>query len=714
MIEIPSTGVPIKAWVEGVQVEDDAKTQLRNVASLPVVWPHVAVMPDVHLGYGATVGSVIPTRGAIIPSAVGVDIGCVDADSEYLSPTGWHRIADYDGGQVMQYEPEGCQGRFVVPTNYIKKESKGFLHFKTKYGIDQMLSPDHRVLVWKITGRKRERICETITADQLAKIHERLVIGAKYEFKTTFDPIITTNLKLSDAALRVQVAVMADGYIRNYDTGNTVVKLKKVRKIERLEKLLQLAEIQYTRNTLDDVTSFSFNAPIATKTYKDFWKASLSQLELISEECLHWDGNWDDRVYFTRDKDSADFMQYAMTASGHRAVLRIDYKDGEADYRVFANENLMVGLGGSPKSEIKQVPSVDGLEYCFTVPSGYWVMRRNGNVVMTGNCGMQALKTNLKANDLPDTLAHVRTAIEEVIPHGRTNNGGFGDKGAWNNDPPKLVQEKWNVMNDAYRTLCAKHPFMLAYNTFNHLGTLGTGNHFVEVCLDKDQNVWIMLHSGSRGVGNKIGQYFIELAKKDMEAAHGTMPTDTDLCYLNEGTEHFDDYVDAVYWAQEYALHNRDIMMERATYALARSLGKTVYGVEGAVACHHNYVQKEHHFGEDVYVTRKGAVNAERGKLGIIPGSMGARSFIVRGLGNPESFNSCSHGAGRKMSRNAAKKAFTLKDHEEATKGIECRKDAGVIDETPGAYKSIDDVMNAQRDLVEVVAELHQVLCVKG
>jgi tRNA-splicing ligase RtcB len=404
MIEINSKGVPIKAWVEGVEVEEDAKTQLRNVASLPVVWPHIAVMPDVHLGYGACVGSVIPTKGAIVPSSVGVDIGC----------------------------------------------------------------------------------------------------------------------------------------------------------------------------------------------------------------------------------------------------------------------------------------------------------------------GMQALKTNLTANDLPDNLLGVRTAIEEVVPHGRTNNGGFGDKGAWNNDPPKLVQEKWKLMELQYRQMCAQHPFMLAYNTFNHLGTLGTGNHFIEVCLDKSQNVWIMLHSGSRGVGNKIGQYFIELARKDMEAAHGYMPEAKDLCYLTEGTQHFNDYFEAVSWAQAYAMYNREIMMERATYALARSLNRTVYGVDSAISCHHNYVSQEEHYGQELYVTRKGAVSAAKDELGIIPGSMGARSFIVRGKGNAESFHSCSHGAGRKMSRTAAKKAFTVKDHVEATKGIECRKDEDVIDETPGAYKDISAVMFAQRDLVDVVAELRQVLCVKG
>lgn len=405
MIEIPSKGVPIKAWVDGVPVEDEARAQLQNIALLPVVWPHVAVMPDVHLGKGATVGSVVPTRGAIIPAAVGVDIGC----------------------------------------------------------------------------------------------------------------------------------------------------------------------------------------------------------------------------------------------------------------------------------------------------------------------GMMAVKTNLKASDLPDSLAAVRSAIEERIPHGRTNNGGFGDKGAWNNAPPLVVEKSWGLIDPRYRELVSRHPHMLSYNNMNHLGTLGTGNHFVEVCLDTEGNVWVMLHSGSRGAGNRIGSYFINLAKEDMLKTHGNLPMDKDLAYLTEGTQHFSDYVASVGWAQEYARINREIMMARTLNAMEDALHRSIWDVgQSAVNCHHNYVELEEHYGELLYVTRKGAVNAEAGKLGIIPGSMGAKSFIVMGKGNKESLCSCSHGAGRKMSRTAAKKAFTLTDHAIATQGVECRKDEDVIDETPGAYKNIDDVMAAQSDLVSIVATLKQVLCVKG
>lgn len=408
MIEIESIGVPIKAWVEGVPVEDDAKKQLQNIAKLPVVWPHVAVMPDVHLGIGATVGSVVPTRGAIIPAAVGVDLGC----------------------------------------------------------------------------------------------------------------------------------------------------------------------------------------------------------------------------------------------------------------------------------------------------------------------GVSCVQLNISAEHLPDSLAAMRSAIEAAIPHGRTNNGASGDRGAWG-DVPRIVDFAWREKVAAYDELCAKHPKMRAHNTINHLGTLGTGNHFVEVCLDTADRVWVMLHSGSRGVGNRVGSYFIELAKEDMRRAHGDLPEDADLAYLMEGTEHFDDYVAAVGWAQNFARANREIMMMRAIEAIETCLdiskiGRALGPVQEAVNCHHNYVQRERHFGQDLWLTRKGAVSARAGELGVIPGSMGAKSFVVRGKGNAASFHSCSHGAGRKMSRNAAKKAFTLADHAAATAGIECRKDADVIDETPGAYKDLDRVMAAQADLVEVVTTLKQIICVKG
>lgn len=328
-------------------------------------------------------------------------------------------------------------------------------------------------------------------------------------------------------------------------------------------------------------------------------------------------------------------------------------------------------------------------------------------------CGMVATKTTLTASQLPDNLAAIRHAFEAAVPHGRTGRGrGARDRGAWHNIPD-VVAGEWQKLEKRFEKICAKHPAIKNSNHVNHLGTMGTGNHFLELCLDENNAVWIMLHSGSRGVGNRIGTYFIELAKKEMERHQIDLP-DMDLAYLKEGSEYFDDYVEAVEWAQDFAAKNREIMMFNAIKALKKQIPIAFETAELAVNCHHNYISREHHFGKDCFVTRKGAVRAQKGEMGIIPGSMGARSFIVRGLGNPDSFNSCSHGAGRVMSRTKAKKVFNIQDQIAATQGVECRKDAAVIDEIPHAYKDIEKVMAAQQDLVEVVHTLKQIVCVKG
>jgi tRNA-splicing ligase RtcB len=320
----------------------------------------------------------------------------------------------------------------------------------------------------------------------------------------------------------------------------------------------------------------------------------------------------------------------------------------------------------------------------------------------------------LTASDLPDSLHELRCSIEARIPHGRTNRGGKGDRGAWGKTP----ESNYNALAkqlDALKTITDKHPELLkaAERAPSHAGTLGTGNHFVEVCLDEEQRVWVMLHSGSRGIGNRIGSHFIEAAKKDMERWFINLP-DKDLAYIPQGSALFEDYLEAVSWAQGYAHTNRELMMTAALTAVAEAVPKPFSCDNEAVNCHHNYVSWERHFGQKVMLTRKGAVDAHEGVLGIIPGSMGTKSFIVRGKGNPDAFCSCSHGAGRKMSRGEATRTFTLEDHAMATADVECRKDAGVLDETPAAYKDIDAVMSAQSDLVDVVHTLKQVVCVKG
>ncbi len=379
----------------------------------------------------------------------------------------------------------------------------------------------------------------------------------------------------------------------------------------------------------------------------------------------------------------------------------------------------------------QQLRNLAGMPFIYShiaaMPDVHWGMGATvGSVIATKGaiipaavgvdigCGMAAQRTTLTAADLPDNLHGLRSAIEARIPHGRTNNGGPGDRGAWGEAPEGHYNALRNGM-DALKVITGKHPKLAqaAERSPLHAGTLGTGNHFVEVCLDEEQRVWVMLHSGSRGIGNRIGSYFIEAAKRDMERWFISLP-DKDLAYIPQGSDLFHDYLEAVNWAQGYARTNRDLMMTAALFALAEAVPKAFICDREAVNCHHNYVSWERHFGEDVMVTRKGAVDAHEGVLGIIPGSMGAKSFIVRGKGNRDAFCSCSHGAGRKMSRGDATRTFTLEDHAAATAGVECRKDAGVLDETPAAYKDIDAVMAAQADLVDVLHTLKQVVCVKG
>lgn len=332
------------------------------------------------------------------------------------------------------------------------------------------------------------------------------------------------------------------------------------------------------------------------------------------------------------------------------------------------------------------------------------------------NCGMMAVKTSLTANDLPDDLFSLRCEIERNVPHGRTNDGKEGDQGAWQwqNLPISILHNaRVDFLRDGLKNITEKHPKINSQRWMLHLGTLGTGNHFIEICLDTNNDVWIMLHSGSRGIGNKIGSYFISKAKEEMEKWYIHLP-DKDLSYLPENSKYFYDYIKALNWAGHYATLNRELMMQAVISSMNKVLNKNFKTDLMAVNCHHNYVSIERHFGKDCYVTRKGAVSAKKDELGIIPGSMGAKSFIVKGKGNRETFHSCSHGAGRIMSRTKAKEVFTLKDHIQSTHGVECRKDIDVIDETPKAYKNIEDVMAAQTDSIEILYTLKQILCVKG
>lgn len=326
-------------------------------------------------------------------------------------------------------------------------------------------------------------------------------------------------------------------------------------------------------------------------------------------------------------------------------------------------------------------------------------------------CGMCAARSTAQIEEIEGRWPEIRAAIERAVPMGRNDDGGQNDRGAWR-DIPNHVNDVWNQdLETGYQTICKKDPSARSRNTVRHLGTLGTGNHFIEVSHDEANTLWVVLHSGSRGPGNRIGSYFTEVAKRFCKDSFIELPQ-RDLAYLPEASNEFQRYKFAVEWAQKFAYLNRQLMLSAVKNVIQSFLPNVEFYKE--INCHHNYIAWENHFGKNVMVTRKGAVRARVGDLGFIPGSMGARSYVVEGLGNPESFHSCSHGAGRVMSRTAAKHAFTVEDHIAATQGVECRKDADVIDETPMAYKNIDLVMAAQSDLVKPLFVLKQVISCKG
>lgn len=314
-------------------------------------------------------------------------------------------------------------------------------------------------------------------------------------------------------------------------------------------------------------------------------------------------------------------------------------------------------------------------------------------------CGMAAVRTNLSASDLPDSLAGLRSALEAAVPVGFTMHETPPHEG--NTRDVRALWVEFDELAPEVRDLAGR--------ARRQLGTLGGGNHFIELCVDGEQGVWLMLHSGSRNIGKTLAEVHMSRARR---LAHNERLPDRDLSVFLAGTPEMAAYRRDLFWAQRYALENRRTMLRLCERVLQGFFKQIRF--DAPIVCHHNYVAEETHFGEQVLVTRKGAIRAGRGELGIIPGSMGTRSYVVRGLGNPESFESASHGAGRRMSRGEAKRRFTTADLKEQTRGVECRKDAAVVDEIPGAYKPIEQVMANQRDLVEVVAELRQVLCVKG
>ncbi|MCA3267150.1 MAG: RtcB family protein [Azospirillum sp.] len=712
---IPGKGKPIKAWVNGVPVEEQAKTQLRNISELPIVSGHIAVMPDVHLGKGATVGSVIPTKNAIIPSAVGVDIGCFHGDTKIPLLNGTQKkISDLVGHDFWVYS---CtKDGQVVPGRakaVLTRRNAELCRVVVSGGDEIICTPDHQFMM--IDGSYRE-------ARDLKFNQSLMPLYRRWQRRDGYESCSAGNGRwhqTHDLVHRYFFGVLPEG---------NVIHHKNINHFDNSpENLVSMTASAHSALHRSIGRKFNNSDPEFQRRRRIGMSRRRADPEKLAQMVAV--GTRNISKYMT---ENPDHFTQSVAGNGKRGAPYLTAfntsprKCKSCDFVAKNPGELRWHNKREHETEETRnnhkVISVEMLDeradvFCLQVEKHHNFALSAG--VFVHNCGMVAVRTSLEAAALPDSLAELRIAIEVAVPH-----GGPGIKGSWKEQGYRRPAEVATALKTAHGSkpmterldaILEKHPKIgeKTVGVADQLGTLGGGNHFIEICLDEEDRVWVMLHSGSRGIGNQIGRYFIEKAKEHI-AERDIRLVDKELAWLDANKPIFDDYIEALRWAQDYAALNRKMMLLQVVGAMRKHLPDFELSQARAINCHHNYVSKETHFGEDLWITRKGAVRAGKDELGIIPGSMGARSYIVRGLGNAESYESCSHGAGRVMSRGQAKEKISLAEHAAATAGIECRKDEGVLDESPAAYKPIEAVMAAQADLVEIVHELRQILCVKG
>ncbi|MBU7581310.1 MAG: RtcB family protein [Nostoc sp. TH1S01] len=707
-----NTQTPVLSWANHPLASDETK-MAQNVASLPFVFKHVALMPDVHLGKGALVGSVIATKDAIIPAAVGVDIGCfVGYTLVPLVDGKYYRIQEL-AEKYQEFIVYACTptGRIVASTATAK------------------LTRKNAPLVKVILDNEEEIIC---TPD-----HQFMLRDGNYQEAGLLQPG-TSLMPFYSKVDKDGYTLISQPYSKRWQKAHWIIArsglLGEIPKILGQRTVIHHRNFQESDNRPENLEFMGANDHSAyhrslVKQNQHWHSPEFEQKRIaaLAKKAQTVEGH---NYYAERGtKNILKYMQQqpehfknAVADNGSRGKqYLITYntsREGRAKSQEIANRyytceicgaevKTPIGLHNHRKKEHQcnhKVIAVIPLKYtedvyCLTVPEFHNFALKAG--VFVHNCGMSAIKMPFNGDKLEGKLKKIRLDIEAAIPT------GFNE----NKEIEKSVSnwQRWHDFQDL-------HPGVqdLENKSMKQMGSLGGGNHFIEVCLDTENQVWLMLHSGSRNIGNKLAQCHINTAKELAKMAGNNLP-DPDLAYFVANTPEFQAYWNDLQWAQDYARFNRDVMMMRFKHIIEKHLaGGKVTKPLLQVNCHHNYAEKEVHFGEDVYVTRKGAVRAQTEDYGIIPGSMGAKSFIVKGKGNAHSFCSCSHGAGRLLSRNKAKNVYTLDDLIEQTKGVECRKDNDVLDEIPGAYKPIEQVMENQSDLVEVVATLKQVVCVKG
>ena len=716
--ELKGASVNAKLWIPMNEVESSALDQIRNVINLP--WTvGMAVMPD-----------------------------CVSIDTEILTDQGFKLIKDLlYSDMISNVDVETKTVYFKEPKNILIRQLRKdeeiydlcFPVLKTKI----VCTEGHRHSYIPELGIKTKNLPTDIFIKDF-------LWGANGLSK----PIIRHNLK--DEEVLLLAWIVGDGSIKKTVNAHSVNKrirfgFKKQRKINRVLELCKAVGIvpkviiskKQTEIYFNTVDSVKFLELVGDdKNYPQFLLTQLARTQAVSflEECLMVDGDYENHIKYgssilnsTRKRDLDFLSAMASINFGTARVIErklnssfaTDHKCGKLS--IISNERLKCsksGLHNYPGTKSLKLDYKDKVA-CVECDSGFFIARQNGRTFVTGNChmgvgatigsvivmdgavcpsavgvdiacGMNAVKTKLDKNNVIKKLDKIYEDILERIPVGFTSNESVH----------KSVKglELWSK----FSTL-APEVQSLKDKSMTQIGTLGGGNHFIELSLDTDDGVWVVLHSGSRHIGKSIADVYIAMAKK---LPHNSKLPDKSLSVLLANTGEYSAYMNDLMWAQEYARCNRERMMNLVIGYLEHTFNKDI--VDLSISCHHNFAAIEEHGGKKLVVSRKGAISAQHGQLNVIPGSMGTKTYIVKGLGNPESYMSASHGAGRKMSRTRAKKEFTLSDLEEQTKGVMCRKDKGVLDEAPRAYKSIEKVMGYQVDLVEPIYELKQLMCIKG
>ena len=660
--------------------EAEAMEQVVKMANFePYQNETIRIMPDAHAGKGCTVGTTMTITDKVTPNLVGVDIGCLDSETEFLTDNGWKKISNYQSGDtVLQYDKKNDTAFFGLPQNYIVKDCDFFYHFKNEKGLDQMLSEEHKVLVWKGYKGKGYNLTD-FSAQDLYNLGDKLNKGY-YGIKTSFN-IIGNGIDIGDNEIKIDVMVSADGTLRK--NGRIEMHFQKDRKIERCKKLLQDSQIKYNEYLGSDNTTyidFIDKDGIYTKNLNKYWNANQHQLRIIAEECLLWDGHSGYRSYFTStNKLNADIIQFAFAGTNIRAgISTIKNNKWNDNYIVTPTKNNIIAISNT----VNKVLPTDGKKYCFTVSTGYFVARRNGKIFITGNCGMLTVKLKNKIISL-ETLDEV---IKSKVPC------GFN------------VHEKAQTEFDLSGLVCKNH--VDTERAKISIGSLGGGNHFIEVSHSElTGDYYLIVHSGSRKLGGDVCKFYQDkafknamnignevnslIAKLKSEGRENEIEAEVkkikrseiekDLCYL-QGSD-FDNYMNDMEITQKFASKNR----ETIAGIIIREAGLTEVERFETI---HNYIDFNR------MILRKGAVSAEYGEKLLIPINMRDGSLLCVGKGNKNWNYSAPHGAGRLMSRSQAMKNLSMQEFEETMKGVYTTSVvASTLDEAPQAYKSIDEIM---------------------